>query len=287
MTLDNTRERFRQYLKNEKKLKPSTVACYDADVDLLFQLLSEAGCEYRALTVPIWDELMSRLTAQGRSPASLRRIASSAKCFYAYLIRMKLCAENPIRPPVDAAPEAEKNTALLSEAEVSRLFSQPDPGTFKGIRDRLLLQLVYSSSLKICDLLALTFGDVDFKTGRIQVRTNPNQEAERFLVGPPTIAALNEYTGAYNRLYEMPRPESPLFINRRFSRLTRQGLWKIVREYGKAAGLTEDITPAVLRRSYAFHLMDKGAAPEDLMRIFHYRSLSSVKAILAGEYVVK
>ena len=273
-------DRYKTYLLTKKKVKPNTVTCYLGDIDLLEKKLEELGVDgFENLTQDDFDTVVADLEHAGRSNASVQRFISSVKNFYTFLVYDGVCTKNVLLGYCFSRDrEDERRQILLSELEVSRLLSQPDTATFKGIRDRAMLELSYASALRVSDLLELNIADVNVFTGTVTCRCG--KTVKYISLYPSAAAILGEYISAYTRMHGMIPPNSPLFINQQFKRLTRQGLWKIIKDYSKDAGINKDITPLTLRQSYASHLAQKGATAQDLMRILDYQNIASARVYI-------
>lgn len=272
-------EKFRNYLKNERKLKNSTISCYIGDIKLLDKMLSQRQIsEYNELDQLVFSQILFALETENRSKASIIRFISSVKVFYTFLVMQGVCTGNVIREceyAVKVPPMPQ--TEFLTDMEITRLFAQPDTTVFKGLRDRVLLEFCYALTLRVSELLSLNVADVNVLTSTILCRSG--KEMRYITLYPSLNAILSEYITVYSKMYGAMKPMAPLFVNRQFERLTRQGLWKIIKEYSSAAKIEKEVSPLMLRRSFASHLISKGADAEDIKKVFNYRSLASAKAL--------
>jgi len=113
---------------------------------------------------------------------------------------------------------------------------------------------------------------------RAQIISKTSKKRRNITVYPSAAKILGEYINAYTRmLHTPPQQSAPLFVNQQMNRLTRQGFWKIIKDYSRSAGIVKEVTPLMLRQSYAFHLVRKGAGEEDIMRLMDYRNTASAK----------
>lgn len=270
------KKRFKAFLTEERRVKPDTVKCYLCDIDLLEKRMDELDFKLDDLDAENFELIVNGLEHEGRSAASIERFLSSVRMFCRFLT-FEGVFNRSISFYTEVGPkEKDESAQILTEREISMLLAQPDVTTFKGLRDRVMLELCYASALRISELLALNVADVNIFTATISSHTG---KSVRYCQIYPTAAAvMGDYISGYSRYFGAAASAvTPLFTNRQMQRLTRQGLWKIIKEYADLAGL-ENVTPVVLRRSYAAHLAAKGAAPEDIMRTMNYRSLASAKA---------
>ncbi len=269
-------ERYSEYLKSVKKVRPNTASCYLCDVDLLERKIKDFGIDqFEDLDTETFGLIVSLLGHEGRSSASLERFVSGVKNFYGFLIYDGKCAVNPLIG-YNIVHEQKKLPVILTESEVSRILTQPDTATFKGMRDRALMELSYASALRISELLALNVGDVNLS--RAQILSKSGKKRRNITIYPTASRILGEYMNAYTKMLRaLPTQTAPLFVNQQMNRLTRQGFWKLIKDYAKDAGIVKEVTPLMLRQSYAFHLVGKGAGEEDIMRLMDYRSTASAK----------
>lgn len=269
-------ERYLEYLKSVKKVRPNTASCYLNDVDLLERKIKDFGIEsFDDLDVETFGLIVSSLEHEGRSAASLERFVSGVKNFYGFLVYDGICTVNPLAG-YNIVHEQKKLPVILTESEVSRILLQPDTATFKGMRDRALLELSYASALRITELLSLNVGDVN--VSKAQITSKTGKKGRNVTIYPSAAKCLGDYINAYSKtLHALPQQSAPLFVNQQMTRLTRQGFWKIIKDYSKEAGIIKDVTPLMLRQSFAFHLVVKGAGEADIMRLMDYRNAASAK----------
>ncbi|HNX14663.1 MAG TPA: tyrosine-type recombinase/integrase [Oscillospiraceae bacterium] len=269
-------ERYLEYLKSVKKVRPNTASCYLHDVDLLERKTKDFGIEnFDDLDVETFGLIVSLLEHDGHSAASVERFVCGVKNFYGFLVYEGICAVNPLTG-YNIVHERKKMPVILTESEVSRILLQPDTATFKGMRDRALLELSYASALRISELLSLNVGDVNIS--KAQIFSKDGKKRRNVTIYPSAVICLSEYISAYSKmLHAQPPQTAPLFVNQQLTRLTRQGFWKIIKDYSKEAGIMKDVTPLMLRQSFAFHLVVKGAGEADIMRLMDYRNSASAK----------
>jgi integrase/recombinase XerD len=154
--------------------------------------------------------------------------------------------------------------SYLSVAEVDKLLKMPDTRTSMGLRDKALLDVLYSTGLRVSEVVGLRIGDIDFQAGCIRCTGKGNKE-RLVPVGRKAIASVEQYIREARPVLlrsKKKRPETPLqqiFINRQGGPIGRVGIWKILAAYGRATGLRKKLTPHKLRHSFATHLLEGGA----------------------------
>lgn len=259
-------KRFEGYLENTKKLKKSSVQCYLDDISLFFRKIPDSGtfrpelfCEDNV------NFVLLSLIKREKSYASIKRFMSSLSCFNKFLIKEGLCDRlvkydaEILNAPGAAKPPKPEQSGTLSELDIAKIMAQPSTGTFKGLRDRAMLELLYASTLKVNEILELNVTDINVFTGTITCRSQSGVKYAQ--IYPTAAAVLAEYISIYSRLYGvLHSQEYPLFINNQTKRLTRQGLWKIIKEYSGNAGIDTEVTPLLLRQSYNAHKKSREVA---------------------------
>lgn len=246
---------YLDYMKNEKKLTVNTLEAYIRDLQQFKEYLSEHGInEYKETNKTIVITYLMNLQKNGKATSTISRSLASIRCFFQYLLNNNMISEDPTLNL--KSPKSEKRIpSILTKEEVSILLSQPNPTDFKGSRDKAMLELLYATGLRVSEIISLNIGDIDLGLGLLIVYTNDNnQRAIPF--GTIALDAITHYIANY-------RPENdkkePLFINYTGNQLTRQGFWKIIKQYTKKSNIGKVITPHTLRHSFAVHLIENGA----------------------------
>jgi integrase/recombinase XerD len=147
---------------------------------------------------------------------------------------------------------------FLSVDEIDRLLAQPDPSTAQGARDRAMLEVLYASGLRVSELVALPLGAIDQGTGVVRVRGKGGKE--RIVpVGERARNSLSTYLSGPRQKLLGARRSRDLFVTPRGAGMTRQGFWKLIGRYARAAGIAQRVYPHSLRHSFATHLLERGA----------------------------
>lgn len=249
---------FINYLTVEKGLADNTLKSYAADLNDFLLFLQKKG-------VNSWEEVngeviliyLAKLRKNKVASATLSRRISSLRSFFQFLTTEKRININPVANL--KTPKTEKKLPqVLSLQEIDILLSQPDLSKPQGLRDKAILEVLYSTGLRISELTLLNLDSINLEDGYL--RCFGKGSRERILpLGELACQALKDYLEkGRHKLLKNAREEA-LFINRQGKRLTRQGCWKIIKFYAKKAGFTKDITPHTLRHSFATHLLENGA----------------------------
>lgn len=214
------------------------------------------------------------LLRRGLSASSVSRSLSALRGLYQYLISVGAMDHNPAREiPNDKV--AKKGPQVLTNKEIELLLSQPSPNDLKGIRDKAMLELLYATGIKVSELVSLDVDDVNLSLSFIKCG---NGGKERFIpVYPLALKALTNYLEFSRRLLVVHPDERALFVNVNGDRMTRQGFWKLLKQYAESAKIYKDITPHTLRHSFAAHLLENGADIHDIKEILGHADISSTQ----------
>ncbi len=247
---------FLDYLTVEKGLAENTRLAYGRDLDKLFLFLTrkKKSClQVEAADLSLFLQEQSRA---GLSPRSLSRLVSTLRTFYRFLLLDGYTSHNPAARLV--TPRAWLHLPrFLSVAEVEKLLNQPDLGQPQGIRDRAILELLYATGLRISELARLKTEELNLEAGFLFCRGKGGKERV-VPFGASAAEALERYLQEVRPLFL--KAEAPwVFLTRNGQAFTRQGLWKMLRQYAQQAGLADKVSPHVLRHSFATHLLERGA----------------------------
>jgi len=254
--MDALIDQFIQHLRLERGLADNTVQAYSRDLARLGRFLEQENLSPQ--TVPR-DRIIAHLSSLrgSLSARSIARTVSSIRSFFRFMAAEGHIQENPTRL-LETPRLPRKLPDILSIDEIDRLLSRPDPSTPAGSRDRAMLELLYASGLRVSELIGLKVLNVNLEAGYL--RTVGKGARERLVpIGEKAIEAVRAYLSG-GRPHLVRGVHLPhLFLNRRGRPLTRQGFWKIIKQYGQLAGIQKEITPHTLRHSFASHLLAAGA----------------------------
>jgi integrase/recombinase XerD len=248
---------FLNYTRVEKGLSQNTVAAYGRDLRKFAAFAEERN---RALTKIKRDDVVDFLASlyhAGLDSRSVARHLVSARNFFRFCLQERLVKDDPTAY-IEAPKFRSRLPDHLSVDEVNRLLEEPNATSPVGIRDRAMIELLYSAGLRVSELVNLRLTDLQMETGCVRCIGKGNKE-RLVPMGRTAIAAVNAYrNGARQEL--AGETESPyLFLNRFGARIGRIGFWKKISEYGRHAGLRLKLKPHMLRHSFATHLLERGA----------------------------
>lgn len=265
--------RFLEYLAAERGASPFTIKSYREDLLQLEEFLRSAGCRRPSdATSPILRRFASGLHAAGYAASTVARKLASLRSFYAFGQREGWVKANPAKP-LRSPRRPRKLPKFLTGDEIARLLASPKPGAPGGIRDRAILELMYSAGVRVRELMNLDDSDLDLRNGTVRVRGKGRRE-RLGIVGSHARKALATWLAA------RPRPASrrgtgsqPLFTNKLGGRLSVRGIARLLDKHLASAGLSGKASPHTLRHSFATHLLDAGADIRSVQELLGHKSL--------------
>jgi integrase/recombinase XerD len=254
MTLDGWIDAYLDHLRVERALARNTLDAYARDLRALVEHAGEIDpSDIDAGTIA---ELLVGNVRRGFGARSSARQLSALRGFFRFLVRERAIPTDPTKP-VERPRLARRLPKVLSFEEIDRLLETPDRTKPRGVRDAAMIHLMYASGLRVSELVALKVGDLDTKSGLVSAL---GKGGKRRLV--PVGEAALDHIGVYLRDVrpKVARPnDATLFVSPRGGPLSRQGFWKLLKTYARAAGITTPLSPHKLRHSFATHLLRNGA----------------------------
>jgi integrase/recombinase XerD len=278
-------DEFLAHLSFEKGLSKNTTEAYRRDLAMWDQYCRLAGIDPAAPSSGDFTDYLDRLRS-GRPPAlkplaptSVARMLVSLRAFYKFLVREGHVAADPT-VTVGAPKKPRSIPSAISVTEVEELIERPGADLL-GRRDRAILETLYGAGLRISELVGLDVDDTDIEDGSVLVRRGKGRKARRVPVGRAARKALGDYlTLSRPELAARGRGASAqgaLILNARGGRLSRQGCWKILKAYARAAGLEKRVSPHTLRHSFATHMLDRGADIRVVQELLGHASLATTQ----------
>jgi len=213
-----------------------------------------------------------RLEENGRSPATVSRCIASIKAFYSRFTVEGFISLNPASG-ISVTSAEKKPPRILTGEDVTRLLEQPDSNDPKGCRDRAMLETLYATGIRVSELIALDQTDANLATGLITCRNGKERVIPIYAVA---VGAIEHYL-SFSRPKLAAPDERALFVNTSGHRMSRQGFWKVLKGYASKATISEDITPQMLRHSFAAHLLENGADLRSLQEMLGHADISSTQ----------
>ncbi|MDZ7620375.1 MAG: tyrosine recombinase XerC [Patescibacteria group bacterium] len=269
-------DRFLQYLRVERNASELTIKSYREDLTALGDYLGEAagGSPPAPDAISVLDlrGYVAALSEAGYASATVARRLASLRSFFKFGQREGWVATNPAKPLRN--PRKGRNLPhFLSAEEIGRLLSAPPAAGREGLRDRAILETMYSAGLRVSELVGLNDGDLDFDSGVLRVRGKGRRE-RLAPVGSFATDAVNQWLGVRRlHVHEPVGLDSPLFVNKFGRRLTTRSVARMLEKYLKQSGLDTRTTPHSLRHSFATHLLDRGADIRSVQELLGHKSL--------------
>jgi integrase/recombinase XerD len=268
-------EDFLHHLSVERGLSPNTLLAYGQDLRKFDRFLQRKARKAQQVRQGEIDEFLRELGRQGLSARSVARVLNAVRMFYRSLLTEKLVTSDPtalVRPP----RTARSLPRFLNLDEIDRLLAAPDGRTPRGLRDAAMLEILYATGLRVSELISLRLRDASPDSGLVRCLGKGSKER----VVPMTRAArfrLDAWLSGGRPALTRGRKPTALFLNSRGGAMTRQGFWKILKEYGDALGLGSRLSPHVLRHSFATHLLERGADLRSVQVILGHADISTTQ----------
>jgi len=262
------------HLALERNLSPRTRDAYGRDLRQFTAWLEAEQLSLDAVDRPAIRGYLGSRRDAGLSPRSAARALSTIRSFYRFLVRTGALAQDPTADLKSPSLWRTVPHALSSE-EIEALLAAPDTNQPLGVRDRAMLETLYATGLRVSELVGLTVDRVRLDPGFVRVVGKGRKER---------LVPLGGAAAAWIERYQMhARPEidrhrsRELFLNHRGRPLTRQGFWKILRRYGQLAGIRSQLSPHVVRHSFATHLVENGADLRAVQMMLGHVSLTTTE----------
>ena len=268
---------FLEFLEIDKKVSKNTLQSYDRDILQFDKYLSDKKMNYSKINQEDIKEYLNHLQEIGKKTSSISRSLASIRSFYQYESRVKKIKNNPTEGV--QAPKVEKHAPnILSSQEVELLLDQPKDVDLKGTRDKAMIEFAYATGMRVTEMISLNIEDVDVENSTVVCKTANKQRV--IPLGSMSLKALKEYIEDARPILVRDEEEKALFVNINGRRLTRQGFWKIVKYYKEQAHISKDITPHVLRHSFATHLLQNGADLKSIQTMLGHSDISSTQVYM-------
>src|SRR6266849_5687026 len=267
---------FLTHVRVEKGLAENTVSAYQHDLRKFQQFAGKRALSLEGVTR---DDLVVFLAGLYRQKLESRTVARhlvTLRNFFRFALTQEFVSNDP-SASLESPKIRRSLPGYLRLEEVERLLTQPDEKHPLGVRDRAMLELLYSTGMRVSELIGLNVADLDTKVGC--VRCIGKGDKERVIpVGRKALAMVEKYLRDSRPQLLGKVPGSPtLFVNRRGGPLSRVGVWKILSAYGRRAGLRLPLTPHMLRHSFATHLLERGADLRSVQLMLGHADISTTQ----------
>lgn len=273
--MNNYIENYKKFLYS-KNLSSNTISAYVYDLNSFDEYIRN-DYDSELLTTKKAHILtyLVNLQKQGKSSSTITRTICALKNFFEYLKNEKLVTDNPVTS-IHSPKQIKKIPVILTEEEITELMNLPDINTFKGSRDSAILELLYASGIKVTELINIKTHNVNVFANIINI----NGARERIVpLGNTAENAILNYLKNYRSL-KCKNDNEFLFINNSGQSISRQGIWKILKYYEKKMSMNKELSPQILRNSFAVHLLTHGADLGTVQELLGLASLSATQNYL-------
>jgi integrase/recombinase XerD len=274
-------QNFLDFLDNEKGYADNTIAAYRNDLTQFLRYLEQQDHQYSS-----WAEVdkntiinyVLNLKEREYTSSTVARKVAAIKSFFHYLMAEKVIADDPTAT-LDSPKVKKRLPKAISREDIERLLAATAEGkSAKSQRDHALLEMLYASGMRVTELVSLDVSDVNLASGTVRVRGKKASSKERIIpVGDRALDALQTYLNKGRMQLVRDPEERALFLNHRGQRLTRQGLWLIIKHYVDEVGISEDVTPHTLRHSFAAHKLSQGKSLQDIQKLLGHANISTTQ----------
>jgi integrase/recombinase XerD len=280
-SLEQAIDAFLVELRVERGLSPLTIDAYRRD---LAQFVPHAGDRWRNDPGPL-EAFVADLQRAGAKGTTQARKSAAVRSFYAFALREGI-ATRDIPSLVDAPRPGSYLPDVLAPDEVARILDAPPADEPTGIRDRAILELLYGCGLRVSELTGLDTDRVDLPNLQVRVIGKGNKE-RRVPMGEEARERLHRFVTGPRQGWTAAQPTPAVFVSHRGRRLARESVWRIVRRWTEAAGVSQRVTPHTFRHSFATHLLEGGADLRVVQALLGHASISTTQLYthLTGERV--
>jgi integrase/recombinase XerD len=270
---------FMNYIKVEKGLAANTVAAYQRDLRKLEAFAEKRGLSLEALSRDHVVDFLGDLYRQGLDSRTVARNLVSLRNLFRFALAEEALSVDPTLNL--ESPKVRRSLPVyLRMEDVDRLLNQPDPSTPQGLRDRAILEMLYSTGLRVSELVNLKVSDLEMRMGCL--RCIGKGDKERLVpVGRKALAVVQAYLGKSRPLLlrrrEAGKTAGWLFVNRFGNRLSRIAVWRLLVAYGRGAGIRARLSPHKLRHSFATHLLERGADLRSVQLMLGHADISTTQ----------
>ena len=279
--MDKYLDEFILYLEIEKKMAVNSLEAYKRDIIEFTKMIKEK--QSIKLTDVTNTEIIAyllKLKNNNKSEATVNRKIASLRAFYNFMTMKGYLINNPTMN-IKSPKIERKNIEFLTLQEIDRLLEQPDKST-KGIRDRAILELLYATGIRVSEIIETNVEDINLRMGFVTC-TGEHGKARIVPMGRPSKTAVEEYIceARAKLLRDENSEEKALFLNYYGSRMTRQGLWKLLKDYARQIGTDNKLTPQTLRNSFAVHMIQNGADLKSLQELLGHEDITATQIYLS------
>lgn len=279
--MNNEVAAFLAFLKDERQLSDNTLMSYQRDLEQTVTYLKDRGItDWQQVDHYLLIDLLNSLRQQGKANSTINRVISSLRQFYKYMIRHHNLTINPMEM-IDHQYTFNQPPApvILTEKEIEQLLAVPDVSTPIGLRDRALLEIMDATGMRVSEVIALDLTALHLDVKLLQL-TGKNERERMIPLSQPAVKWLTDYLDRGRPRLLRDDHETRVFLNAHGYPLTRQGIWKKMKEWVSEAKIKKEVTPQTMRYSFAVHLIENGADVQLIQEILGYNAMKALQPYL-------
>ncbi|HIY57185.1 MAG TPA: site-specific tyrosine recombinase XerD [Candidatus Tetragenococcus pullicola] len=268
---------YLHYLMIERGLSENTRSSYQRDLKKYLSFLKKKEIsDWQAVDRYIILDFLQELKKEKLAATTITRMITSLRRFHQYLRQERYTDHDPMQH-IDSPKKAQKLPDTLSLDEVEKLIETPDTSKLLGLRDRAILEVMYATGLRVSELIHLKLNDLHLKIGLLQ--TVGKGDKERIVpLGELAVTWIGRYLELARPVLTKKHPEEEhLFVNNHGTGLSRQGIWKNLKQVVQKAGIHKNVTPHTLRHSFATHLLENGADLRTVQELLGHADISTTQ----------
>ena len=268
-------EAFARHIGSERRLSPHTLSNYQRDLQQAASLLQERGIgDWSAVSQHEVRALVAMWHRRGKGGASIQRMLSSLRTFYRFLLREGLARDNPA-DGIRAPKSARRLPKTLDQEQVGHLLDSNGEDDPLALRDQAMMELIYSSGLRLAELVSLDIDTIDFRDGEMVV-TGKGAKTRLLPVGAPAITAVQQWIRQRLTLVKDPQ-EKALFLNARGRRVSARTVQQRLARAARLRGLGQHLHPHMLRHSFATHMLEASGDLRAVQELLGHANLSTTQ----------
>ena len=279
--MNNEVAAFLAFLKDERQLSDNTLMSYQRDLEQTVTYLEDRGItDWQQVDHYLLIDLLNGLRQQGKANSTINRVISSLRQFYKYMIRHHNLTINPMEM-IDHQYTFNQPPApvILTEKEIEQLLAVPDISTPIGLRDRAVLEIMDATGMRVSEVIALDLTALHLDVKLLQLR-GKNERERMIPLSQPAVKWLTDYLDRGRPRLLRDEHETRVFLNAHGYPLTRQGIWKKMKEWVNEAKINKEVTPQTMRYSFAVHLIENGADVQLIQEILGYNAMKALQPYL-------
>jgi len=267
---------FLQYLETEKGCSENTTSAYRNDLTQFFEFIEQAASDWYEVEKTNLVSYVKLLRSRDYASSTVARKVAAVKSFFHFLLDQEILEDDPTAT-LDSPKVKKRLPKILPPEDIESLLNQPGPSRdAKSLRDKAFLELLYASGMRVSELVSLDVTDIEMEQRVVHCSGKANKQ-RTLPISERAIPHLQTYLDRGRPSLLKDPEEEALFLNHRGQRLTRQGLWLIIKGYVESAGLDGAVTPHTLRHSFATHLINRGAELRDVQKLLGHANISTTQ----------